>query len=321
MSVTVIKKTSFYDLSKKYQAWVVNEEDLKEEKLIIEVREENGTTFPDLCVFAANSDDIRSKSPKKIPSKSKEESTKVIIPLSWFKVHADEAVQKKIQQFGVEWYFKLRGELHKDYMKQLSSFVQAERKQHVVYPASPDVFRALRMTPFSEVNVVVIGQDPYHSGAADGLAFSSLNELVTPPSLRNIFKEIEDDVYNGMMLDQNPKLDRWAKQGILLINTCLTVREGEAGSHTNQGWERFTKQIVTTLFSARRPIVWLLWGNHAKGLWEEVAKEYGQLNDQHLVLSAAHPSPLSASRGFFGCKHFSRTNRFLESKGLRGVEW
>lgn len=316
-----IVKSSFSSLSKKYQAWVVDESILLEdsEELIIEVTEENGTTYPDSYTFSIDRGFLRDKRPKKI---MEEDKSKIIIPLSWFKVQTTNTFAKaQIQQLGVEWYFKLRSELHKDYMKRLSNFLREERLKHVVYPASPDVFRALRLTPFSTVNVVIIGQDPYHNGLADGLAFSSLKELEIPKSLQNIFREIENDIYDGLMLDTDPKLDRWAKQGVLMINTCLTVREGEAGSHAGQGWETFTGEIIHSLYGIKRPIVWLLWGNNAQESFDSVITKYGQVNESHLVLRAAHPSPLSASRGFFGCKHFSRTNRFLQANGLKGIEW
>lgn len=322
MNTGVVLKLSFSDLSKKYQAWVVDEKYIKEnEEITIEVIEENGTAFPDTYSFTLHSSDYRNRPLKKIPSEGYEES-KVILPLSWFEVQTNnEFSKKKIQQLGVEWYFKLRAEFHKDYMKQLSLKLQTERKKHVVYPASPDVFRALRITPFSSVNVVIIGQDPYHNGSADGLAFSSLNPLVIPKSLQNIFKEIENDVYDGLMLEPDPQLDRWSKQGVLLINTCLTVREGDAGSHSDMGWQKFTSTIISRLYEVNRPIVWLLWGNHAQETFDEVITKYGKINERHLVLRAVHPSPLSANRGFFGCKHFSRTNKFLQGNGLRGIEW
>lgn len=322
-TVTILK--SFSELSKKYQAWVVDEELIKDNKEItIKVEEENGTAFPSTYIFrlSHNNDSFSNRTPIRIPQKGPQEGPKVILPLSWFEVQTnDEFSKKKIQQLGVEWFFKLRGEFHKDYMKELSSRLQIERKKHVIYPASPDVFRALRITPFSTVNVVIIGQDPYHNGSADGLAFSSLNPLTIPKSLQNIFKEIENDVYDGLMLEPDPQLDRWSKQGVLLINTSLTVREGEAGSHSDMGWQRFTGEIISKLYEVNRPIVWLLWGNHAQEAFDEVITKYGKINESHLVLRAVHPSPLSASRGFFGCKHFSRTNKFLQGNGLRGIEW
>jgi uracil-DNA glycosylase len=321
----VIINKSFSDLLKKYQAWVIEESMLDTvDQLTIKVEEENGTIYSDSYSFTTNRDSISNIITNGKTKKVKDEKgiSKYILPLSLFNVETNnETERKKIQQLGPEWYFKLRGEFHKPYMKKLSFFLKEERSKHVIYPASPDVFRALRITPFSEVNVIAIGQNPYHNGLADGLAFSSLNELVIPKSLQNIFKEIENDVYDGFMLDTNPKLDRWAKQGVLLINTSLTVREGEAESHFNEGWEIFTAEIISRLYEVNRPMIWMLWGKEAQSSFDSVIAKYGKINEAHLVLRAAHPSPLSASRGFFGCRHFSKCNKFLEANGLRGIEW
>jgi hypothetical protein len=207
-----VKKESFHDLLRKYQAWTLYEDVLgiaDEFKFIIE--EENGTAQPDRYIFTYKKSEILRKAPRKI--KDQTGFSKLILPLSWATVETNnEGDRKKIQQLGAEWFFKLRAEFHKDYMKELSRSLRKERQEYVIYPASPDVFRALRITPFSTVNVVIIGQNPYHNGLADGLAFSSLNELVIPKSLQNIFKEIETDVYDGLMLDTDPRLDRWSKR-------------------------------------------------------------------------------------------------------------
>lgn len=315
------KRENFYDLLKKYQAWTLYEDilDVAENFQFI-VEEENGTNYPDTYIFSVSKADILRSKPKTI--KDQTGFKKLILPLSLFTVQTDnETASKKIKQLGVEWYFKLRAEFHKPYMKELSSFLQVERKKHVVYPASPDVFRALRITPFSNVNVVIIGQDPYHNGLADGLAFSSLNPLKTPKSLENIFKEIENDVYGGLMLDVDPTLDRWSNQGVLLINTALTVREAEAESHKDKGWEIFTEEIISKLFEVNRPIVWLLWGKHAQASYDKVLSKFGKTNESHLVLRAPHPSPFSAHTGFFGCKHFSKTNQFLSGNNLQTIAW
>lgn len=313
------REENFNNLLKKYCAWTIYEDILSvAENIEFYVKEENGTHEPDTFRFSITKQEIIAKNPRII----KDPINKLILPLSWFKVETnDDFSKKRIQQLGIEWFIKLRAEFHKDYMKNLSKTLQKERLEHIIYPASPDVFRALRITPFSTINVVAIGQNPYHNGLADGLAFSSLNEAVIPKSLENIFKEIENDVYNGLMLERDPRLDRWAKQGVLLTNTSLTVREGEAESHFNIGWETFTSEIISALYRTNRPIVWFLWGNQAQQSFDEVMGKYGQINERHLVLRAAHPSPKSVDKGFFGCKHFSRCNKFLESNGLKGISW
>jgi uracil-DNA glycosylase len=319
------KHESFYDLLRKYQAWTLYEDVLDiADTFIFKVEEENGTRYPDIYSFTISRTDIIAYR-KLTTSKTIKDQTgfkKIILPLSLFKVETNnESANKKIKQLGVEWYFKLRGEFHKQYMKDLSATLQQERLKYVIYPASPDVFRALRITPFSSVNVVAIGQNPYHNGLADGLSFSSLNPLVIPASLQNIFKEIENDVYGGLMLDIDPVLDRWARQGVLLINTSLTVREGDAESHFDIGWETFTSEIISKLYEVNRPIVWLLWGKQAEASFDAIIAKFGKINENHLVLRAAHPSPKSASFGFFGCKHFSKTNKFLEANNLQGITW
>jgi uracil-DNA glycosylase len=315
-----IKNEKFGDLLRKYQAWTIYEDVLPIcDEIIFKVSEENGTPQNDVFTFRIPTAEIIKKAPRYI--KDQTGFKKVILPISWFETTcSNPAHHKKILQLGAEWFFKLRDEFRKDYMKNLSSFLQKERATSTIYPSSPDVFRALRITPYSEVNVVILGQDPYHNGLADGLAFSSLNEFKTPKSLENIFKEIEDDIYGGLMLDRDVQLSRWSSQGVLLINTCLTVREGEAFSHNGQGWEQFTGEIIKSLYEVKRPIVWMLWGKAAQESFDNVIAAYGQINDSHLVLRAAHPSPFSASK-FFGCKHFSKCNTFLASKGVNTIAW
>lgn len=161
---------------------------------------------------------------------------------------------------------------------------------------------------------------PYHNGLASGLSFSTNNELITPKSLENIFTEIENDVYNGLMLERSPSLERWTKQGVLLLNTILTVRKGLPLSHQNQGWERFTKQIIKSLYEIKKPIVWMLWGKNAQKAFADAISDIGAVNEDQLVLVAAHPSPFSATN-FFGCKHFSKANNFLISRGKGEIVW
>lgn len=318
----LIRKESFNNLVRNRVAWTVYKdvlEHVNEIELIVE--EENGTNDPDTYKFTITKEEIIRK-PIRILHEKTTDLDKLIAPISWWKIETNvKSAEKKMASMGAEWFFKLRSEFLKDYMKQLSNFVMEERKKYMVYPASADVFRAYKLLPFSEVNVVIIGQDPYHNGTASGLAFSSNNEMIIPKSLQNIFTEIENDIYNGLMLDQNPMLERWVKQGVFLINTSLTVRAGEAGSHSGRGWERFTMETIKSLYEVGRPIVWMLWGKHAQDTFDAAIAAYGQVNDRHLVLRAVHPSPLSASKGFFGCKHFSKANKFLAANNIETVVW
>ncbi|MCI0528558.1 MAG: uracil-DNA glycosylase, partial [Nitrospira sp.] len=191
---------------------------------------------------------------------------------------------------------------HQELIKQ----VDAIRQQATVYPPPGRIFYALQMTPFDEVKVVILGQDPYHgAGQAMGMAFSVPEGVTPPPSLRNIFKEIEKDVYNGKRQKFSPDLTRWAKQGVLLLNVVLTVEEGKANSHRTLGWQQITDQIIQKLSQERDHLVFILWGAHA-----QAKKEFID-STKHLVLEAPHPSPLSAKRGFFGSRHFSQANQYL----------
>ena len=213
-----------------------------------------------------------------------------------------------------DWLEPLSGEFKKPYYKNLYESVKNEYHQHVVYPPADDIFNAFDFTPLSEVKVVIIGQDPYHEpGQAHGLCFSVKPGIKTPPSLVNIYKELQDDL--GCYVPNNGYLEKWARQGVLMLNNVLTVRAHEAASHSKLGWEQFTDAVIDVLNKQDRPIVFLLWGSPA-------AKKCAKLNNpNHLILKAPHPSPLSAYRGFFGCKHFSQTNQFLESKGLAPIDW
>lgn len=214
-----------------------------------------------------------------------------------------------------EWLDALKDEFKKPYYTNLYSFVKEEYSTKVVYPPSDDIFNALHLTPLDKVKVLVLGQDPYHEpGQAHGLSFSVLpGKADTPPSLVNIYKELSDDL--GCYIPNNGYLKKWADQGVLLLNTVLTVRAHQANSHKGKGWEQFTDAIIRAVNEQDRPIVYMLWGKPAQ------MKKSMLNNPKHLILEAPHPSPLSAYRGFFGCKHFSRCNEFLENNGLSPIDW
>ncbi|MDZ4730997.1 MAG: uracil-DNA glycosylase [Xanthomonadales bacterium] len=213
------------------------------------------------------------------------------------------------------WKSRLKAEFALDYMQDLRAFLQARKQAGaVVYPPGSLIFNALDTTPFDQVRVVILGQDPYHGpGQAHGLCFSVLAGVATPPSLVNIYKEIEQDL--GLPIPANGNLEHWAQQGVLMLNAVLTVERGQAGAHQGKGWERFTDKVVQLLNDERDGIVFLLWGSYA------IKKGAAIDRKRHLVLTAPHPSPLSAYRGFFGCKHFSRANQFLEEKGITPITW
>ena len=213
------------------------------------------------------------------------------------------------------WKQALASEFSSDYMTQLRAFLLAEKQQgKTVYPAGPQIFNAFEHTPFDQVKVVILGQDPYHGpGQAHGLCFSVPEGVPPPPSLMNIFKEISRDF--GTPMSQNGNLEHWADQGVLLLNATLTVLQGQAGSHQGKGWERFTDAVIDRLNQHREGLVFMLWGSYAQ--------KKGALIDRqrHLVLTAPHPSPLSAHRGFIGCGHFSSANEYLASLGKQPVNW
>lgn len=215
-----------------------------------------------------------------------------------------------------DWQAALGPELKADYMQELSSFLRNEREQgRRFYPRSDRIFAAFNATPLAEVRVVIVGQDPYHGeGQAMGLSFSVPPTMPLPPSLRNIFKELAEDI--GCGWPASGDLRPWAERGVLLLNSVLTVRAGAAAGHAGQGWERFTDRVIEVLNErGEEGIVFLLWGNYAK--------EKGTIidRDRHHVLSAAHPSPLSARNGFFGCRHFSKANELLEAAGREPIDW
>ncbi len=211
------------------------------------------------------------------------------------------------------WATLLKDEFEKPYFKNLQAFLEKEYSTHTIYPDMENIFAALNTVKYEDVKVVIIGQDPYHEpNQAHGLAFSVQDGVELPPSLVNIYKEIEDDL--KITCDKSGNLTRWAKQGVLLLNTSLTVRRGQANSHHGVGWEIFTNVIIKLLSQREKPLVFLLWGSNAQSFTGEIAPH-------HLVLKAPHPSPLSAYRGFFGCKHFSKTNEFLIKNGQTPIDW
>jgi uracil-DNA glycosylase len=213
-----------------------------------------------------------------------------------------------------DWLKAIGGEFHKPYYSNLYSFVKEEYLSYEIFPKSEDIFNAFHLTPLSEVKVVILGQDPYHNvDQAHGLCFSVKPEVDIPPSLLNIYKELQEDM--GLKVPNNGYLVKWASQGVLLLNTVLTVRAHQANSHQGRGWEEFTDAVIHAVNAEDRPIVFLLWGRPA-GL-----KKSMLTNPKHLILEAPHPSPLSAYRGFFGCKHFSKTNDFLKANGLATIDW
>ncbi len=215
---------------------------------------------------------------------------------------------------GNDWDELLAGEFSKPYYQQLRQFLKAEYSGFTIYPDMYDIFNALKFTPYSKVKAVILGQDPYHEpGQAHGLAFSVRPGIEPPPSLKNIYKEINSDL--GLPIPQTGDLTNWARQGVLLLNTSLTVRMGQANSHKGKGWEIFTDRVISLLNEREQPVVFILWGSNAK------AKVPLITNPQHCILTSPHPSPLSAHYGFFGCRHFSRCNDFLKSRGIEPIDW
>lgn len=213
-----------------------------------------------------------------------------------------------------EWYDVLEEEFSKDYYINLMKFVEEEYRTNTVFPPREEVFNAFKYTPLSKVKCVIFGQDPYHNdGQAHGLAFSVNENIDIPPSLVNIYKEIQEDL--GIEIPNHGSLVKWAKEGVLLLNTVLSVRAHEPNSHKNRGWEKFSDKIVEILNKQDRPIVYMLWGKPAQTKMKKLN------NSKHLVLTAPHPSPLSAYRGFFGCKHFSKANEFLEKNNITPIDW
>ncbi|QSH39461.1 uracil-DNA glycosylase [Candidatus Kaiserbacteria bacterium] len=212
------------------------------------------------------------------------------------------------------WQKHLAEESSESYYKELTAFVNSEYSNAEVYPDEENIFRSLDLCPFEKVKVVILGQDPYHGdGQANGLCFAVNENVKSPPSLRNIFKELEGDL--GKEVEKTGDLERWAKQGVLLLNATLTVRASKPGSHQKKGWEEFTDKVIQKLSDERKGLVFILWGNYAKEKGKNIDVK------KHLVLSAPHPSPFSAHSGFFGCKHFSKTNEYLKTRGKKEIDW
>ena len=213
-----------------------------------------------------------------------------------------------------EWLPAIGDEFSKDYYKQLAKFVNWEYQQHTVYPPKDEIFSAFRLTPLSKVKVVILGQDPYHDvGQAHGLCFSVQKGIEIPPSLKNIYEELNREL--GCYIPDNGYLEKWARQGVFLLNAVLTVRAHSPQSHQGIGWEKFTDATIRVLNGQNRPIVFMLWGKSA------ISKKELLNNPNHLILTAPHPSPLSAYRGFFDCGHFKKANDFLRENGLSEIDW
>ena len=213
-----------------------------------------------------------------------------------------------------DWKEILEEEFKKEYFLKLKEILEEEYKNYTVYPPKKDILNAFLLTPYSEVKVVLLGQDPYHQrGQAHGLAFSVNYGIKTPPSLVNMYKELQDDL--GLYIPNNGFLEKWAKQGVLLLNTTLTVRDSQANSHSGIGWQTFTDNVIKSLNEREKPIIFILWGNNAK------SKEKFIDTNKHYILKGVHPSPLSANKGFFGCKHFSEANRILKNLGEKEIDW
>jgi len=239
-----------------------------------------------------------------------------VAPFSYFCAkHYLHPMDEKINPTMDEgWKAVLQPEFEKEYFSKLKQFLVEEKKHHVVYPPGPMIFAAFNHTPFSDVKVVILGQDPYHGpDQAHGLSFSVPNGVPKPPSLINMFKEIKADL--GYPIPGSGNLEKWADQGVLLLNATLTVRAHTAGSHQKQGWEQFTDAVIKTISERKEGVVFLLWGAYAQ------AKEALIDTTKHHILKAPHPSPLSASRGFLGCRHFSKTNELLRYQGQSAIDW
>ena len=221
------------------------------------------------------------------------------------------AINPKIEE---SWKVLLSDEFSKYYFIKLKQFLLEEKKQHTIYPRGSDIFNAFNFTPFEKIKVVILGQDPYHgNGQAHGLSFSVPDGVKKPPSLKNIFKELAEDLQ--IPIAETGNLTSWAKQGVLLLNATLTVRSKKAGSHQKKGWEKFTDAIIQKISTEKKGVIFLLWGRFAQDKVKLIDK------NKHQILTAPHPSPFSAYSGFFGCKHFSKTNAILKEQGLIEINW
>lgn len=215
---------------------------------------------------------------------------------------------------GNDWDQVLKEELDKDYFKELISFIEEEYSKKIIYPKKSEIFNAFRHTSYENTRVVILGQDPYHGeNEAEGLSFSVKIGIRKPPSLNNIFKELNDDL--GIPISPNGSLLKWADEGVLLLNSVLTVEKDKAASHQGKGWEQFTNAVIEKLNEKKSPVVFILWGSYARG------KKSLITNKEHFIIESPHPSPFSAYNGFFGSHPFSKTNNFLKSKGLKEIDW
>ncbi|WP_300356857.1 uracil-DNA glycosylase [Fusobacterium sp.] len=215
---------------------------------------------------------------------------------------------------GNDWDELLKDEFEKDYYKKLREFLITEYRTQIIHPDMNEIFSALKVSSYADTKILLLGQDPYHGeGQAHGMAFSVKPGIVAPPSLKNMYKELRDEL--GCFIPNNGYLMPWAKQGILLLNTALTVRDGQANSHKGKGWEIFTDRIIELLNEKEEPVIFILWGNNAK------SKKRLITNPKHFIIEGVHPSPLSASRGFFGCGHFKKVNEILNSLGKKEIDW
>jgi uracil-DNA glycosylase len=213
-----------------------------------------------------------------------------------------------------KWEKILKSEFEKEYFHKLIEFVRTEYKIGTIYPPGPLIFNAFNLTPFDKVKVVILGQDPYHGpNQAHGLAFSVTAKVPNPPSLKNIYKELHSDL--NIEIPETGDLSNWAKQGVFLLNSVLTVRKSSPGSHSKKGWEQFTDSVIQALSNNRKNLVFLLWGNYAR------AKKFLIDGNKHLILEAPHPSPFSADSGFFGCRHFSKANDYLDENNISTINW
>jgi uracil-DNA glycosylase len=222
--------------------------------------------------------------------------------------------ESKQPQVHASWLAHLKDEFEKEYMTRLKQFIMEEKKTHDVYPPGPLIFNALNTTPLDQVKVVILGQDPYHgNGQAHGLSFSVLKGIKPPPSLRNMFKELHESL--GIIQPDHGELTEWAQQGVLLLNTTLTVRASTPKSHAGHGWEEFTGRVIDVLNTQRDGLAFMLWGSHAMTKQEQIDAR------RHLILTAPHPSPFSAHKGFFGCAHFAKANEHLRARNEPEINW
>lgn len=222
--------------------------------------------------------------------------------------------ERIISQIDTQWLVHVKEEMGKEYFQKLMDYVEEERENYIIFPPENLMFNAFHLTPWDSVKVVIIGQDPYHGeGQSHGLCFSVPKGIRKPPSLQNVFKELKDDI--GMEIPSHGNLESWAKQGVLLLNACFTVRKQTPTSHQNKGWEIFTDAVIRKISEEKKNVVFMLWGKFAQ-------QKIGLINqDKHLILNAVHPSPMSVYRGFFGCKHFSKANSYLRSHFVNPIDW